>query len=58
MAKNLDISYKSLMKIALPLSLGAFVQFLVVLTDNVFLSEVGEDYLNGAGVASMLYITA
>jgi len=58
MAKNLDISYKSLIKIALPLSLGAFVQFLVVLTDNVFLSEVGEDYLNGAGVASMLYITA
>lgn len=58
MAKHLDISYKSLIKIALPLSLGAFVQFLVVLTDNVFLSQVGEDYLNGAGVASMLYITA
>lgn len=58
MAKHLDISYKSLIRIALPLSLGAFVQFLVVLTDNVFLSEVGEDYLNGAGVASMLYITA
>lgn len=58
MAEKLDISYKSLLSIALPLSLGAFVQFLVVLTDNIFLTEVGEDYLNGAGIASMLYITA
>lgn len=58
MDDKLDISYKSLLSIALPLSLGAFVQFLVVLTDNIFLTEVGEDYLNGAGIASMLYITA
>ena len=58
MHDKLDISYKSLLSIALPLSLGAFVQFLVVLTDNIFLTEVGQDYLNGAGIASMLYITA
>jgi putative MATE family efflux protein len=58
MSKQLDISYRSLLNIALPLSLGAFVQFLVVLTDNLFLSEVGQDAINGAGNGGLLYITA
>lgn len=57
-AKQLDIGYRNLLAIALPLSLGAFVQFLVVLTDNVFLSRVGEQAINGAGNGGMLYITA
>lgn len=56
--KPLDIGYKSILSIALPLSLGAFVQFLVVLTDNYFLSRVGEDSINGAGNGGLLYITA
>lgn len=57
-AKQLDIGYRNLLAIALPLSLGAFVQFLVVLTDNIFLSRVGEQAINGAGNGGMLYITA
>ncbi len=57
MNMGLDIGYRSLLKIALPLALGAFVQFLVVLTDNIFLSQVSEDALNGAGNGGMLYIT-
>ena len=57
MAAPLDIQYGALLKIALPLSLGAFVQFLVVLTDNIFLSRVGETALNGAGNGGMLYVT-
>lgn len=56
--KPLEISYRHLLAIALPLSLGAFVQFLVVLTDNVFLSKIGENAINGAGNGGMLYITA
>jgi len=56
--KPLDISYKNLLQIAIPLSLGAFVQFLVVLTDNLFLARVSENALNGAGNGGMLYITA
>jgi putative MATE family efflux protein len=56
--KTLDISYKNLLQIAIPLSLGAFVQFLVVLTDNLFLARVSENALNGAGNGGMLYITA
>jgi putative MATE family efflux protein len=54
----IDISYTSLLRVALPLSLGAFVQFLVVLTDNLFLSRVSENALNGAGNGGMLYVTA
>lgn len=57
-AKKLDTGYGNLLAIALPLSLGAFVQFLVVLTDNIFLSRVGEQAINGAGNGGMLYITA
>lgn len=57
-ATGIDIRYPALLRIALPLSLGAFVQFLVVLTDNLFLARVGEDALNGAGNGGMLYVTA
>lgn len=56
--KPLSIGYKSILSIALPLSLGAFVQFLVVLTDNYFLSRVSENSINGAGNGGLLYITA
>ncbi|MCH2198065.1 MAG: MATE family efflux transporter [Flavobacteriales bacterium] len=54
----MNISYSSLLKIALPLALGAFVQFLVVLTDNLFLTRVSESAINGAGNGGMMYITA
>jgi putative MATE family efflux protein len=52
------ISYRNLLRIAVPLSLGAFVQFLVVLTDNFFLSRVSENSINGAGNGGLLYVTA
>jgi putative MATE family efflux protein len=42
----------------LPLSLGAFVEFLIIITDNYFLSQVSADALNGAGTSAMMYITA
>lgn len=57
-ATAIDIGYAALLRIALPLSLGAFVQFLVVLTDNLFLARIGENALNGAGNGGMLYVTA
>lgn len=56
-ATAIDIRYSALLRVALPLSLGAFVQFLVVLTDNLFLARVGENALNGAGNGGMLYVT-
>ncbi len=54
---DLDISTKGLLKVAIPISLGGFVQFIVVLTDNAFLSRVGMNVMNGAGLGSMLFIT-
>ena len=64
--KGIDISYKGIIRVALPISLGSFVQFLVVLTDNYFLSrigitegspELGMNAMNGAGNSALIYIT-
>lgn len=55
--QSLDISTYGLLKVAIPISLGGFVQFIVVLTDNAFLSRVGMNVMNGAGLGSMLFIT-
>jgi MATE family multidrug resistance protein len=54
---RLDISTKGLMAIALPISIGTFVQFLVLLTDNFFLARVSEPAINGAGNAGLVYLT-
>ena len=47
----------NLLRIAVPISLGSLVQFLVVLTDNFFLSRAGETEINGAGNAGLVYLT-
>lgn len=54
-ALKTDVS--SLLRVALPISAGALVQFFVVLTDNLFLSRIGADAMNGAGNAGLVYLT-
>ncbi|NNE54876.1 MAG: hypothetical protein HKN32_02565, partial [Flavobacteriales bacterium] len=54
---EIDISYRGILKVAIPISLGSFVQFLVVITDNFFLSKVHMNAMNGAGNSALLYIT-
>jgi putative MATE family efflux protein len=54
---EIDISYKGLIRVALPIALGTFVQFLMVFTDNFFLSKVTMNALNGAGISAMIYVT-
>lgn len=54
---QIDTSYRAILRMAAPISMGAFVQFLVVLTDNFFLSRVGQAEINGAGNAGLLYLT-
>ena len=56
-ATPMDTSIRNLLRIAIPISLGSLVQFLVVLTDNFFLSHAGELELNGAGNAGLIYLT-
>ena len=54
---GLKTDYADILKLALPVSAGTFMQFLVVLTDNYFLSRTSDVALNGAGNAGLLYIT-
>ena len=57
MTDILHTDYRSILRLALPVSAGTFMQFLVVLTDNYFLSRTSDVALNGAGNAGVLYIT-
>lgn len=53
----LQIGYRSLLKVAVPISLGTMIQFIVVLTDNFFLARSGQAAINGAGNAGLVYLT-
>lgn len=57
MHQSLDTSYKGILKMSLPIALGAFIQFVVVLTDNTFLSQVNSEMMSGAGNAGLIYIS-
>lgn len=54
---NIRTGYLDLLIVALPIALGTFVQFIVVFVDNLFLSWVGINELNGAGLSGMIYVT-
>lgn len=54
---RLRVDTLGLLKIALPISIGTFVQFIVLLTDNYFLARVSESAINGAGNAGLVYLT-
>ena len=56
-AEAIRTDIKGLIEIALPISIGTFVQFLVLLTDNYFLARVSENAINGAGHAGLTYLT-
>lgn len=55
--RPLQNDYASLLRMAIPISLGSLVQFFVVLTDNFFLARLNEDAINGAGNAGLVYLT-
>lgn len=57
MSHSIQTDYRSILRLALPISAGTFMQFLVVLTDNYFLSRTSDVALNGAGNAGILYVT-
>ena len=56
MNRDMATDYWSILNLALPV-FGTFMQFLVVLTDNFFLSRASDVALNGAGNAGVMYIT-
>ena len=55
--KGIDISSKAILKVAVPIGLGTFVQFFVLFFDNLFISELhDDDSFNAANSSGLFYI--
>jgi len=57
MTNQLDISYKSLLRVAIPISLGTFVQFVVSFTDNYFVAQLNGNAMSAVSFVGLIYIT-
>jgi len=56
-SKGIDISYSAILKVAVPIGLGTFVQFFVLFFDNLFISELkNDDAFNAANSSGLFYI--
>lgn len=53
----LEITYKKILAVAVPLMFGTFVQSIVMLTDISFVSELGTISFNAVNNASLIYIS-
>ena len=54
---SLQLGYRHLLRMAVPISMGTLLQFIVLLTDNFFLARLSENAINGAGNAGLVYLT-
>jgi multidrug resistance protein, MATE family len=54
----LDLRYRTILSVALPLMVSSFIQSVVMLTDTAFLSRYSTLAFDAAGNAGLLYITA
>lgn len=54
---RLDTSIKAILAVAIPMSLGAFVQFIVSFTDNYFVAQIDDFAMSGAAFVGLIYIT-
>lgn len=54
---RLDTSIKAILSVAIPMSLGAFVQFIVSFTDNYFVAQIDDFAMSGAAFVGLIYIT-
>lgn len=53
----LSLQLPSLLKVALPMSLGAFIQFFVVFTDNLFVAQINGNAMSAVSYIGLCYIT-
>lgn len=51
----LELSYRRILIIALPLMFGTFVQSVITITDGAFVSELGNTAYNAVGQGSLMY---
>lgn len=57
MSEELSLSYRNILKVALPIMVGGFIQFLVNFINTAFVGQLGETPLNSVGNAGLIYIT-
>jgi multidrug resistance protein, MATE family len=55
--ERLDIRPWSLAKVALPVSLGIFVQFIVVFIDNYFVAQIDGNAMSAVAFVGLIYLT-
>lgn len=53
----LDLRYKTILNVALPLMVSSFIQAVVLLTDTAFLSRYSTLAFDAAGNAGLIYVT-
>ena len=53
----LDLRYKTILNVALPLMVSSFIQAIVLLTDTAFLSRYNTLSFDAAGNAGLIYVT-
>lgn len=53
----LELSYKKILAIALPLMIGTFVQSIVMLTDSSFVARIGTIPYNAVNNAGLIYVS-
>ena len=53
----LELSYKKILAIALPLMVGTFVQSIVMLTDSSFVARIGTIPYNAVNNAGLIYVS-
>jgi MATE family multidrug resistance protein len=52
----LNTTNKALLQMALPLCMGAFVQFIVVLVDNYFVAQLNGKAMSAVSFVGLIYI--
>ena len=53
----LDLKYKTILSVALPLMVSSFIQSIVLLTDTAFLSRYSTEAFDAAGNGGLIYVT-
>ena len=54
---SLKTNTASILQVAIPISLGIFVQFIVAFIDNYFVAQVDSNAMSAASFVGLIYIT-
>jgi putative MATE family efflux protein len=55
-SNQLKLGIRDLLKVALPLCAGAFIQFMVVIIDNFFVAQLNNKAMSAVGYVGLIYI--